>query len=74
MLQKLRVNMPPALLIGMQLLLGVIAGALAIILATPLTAAAMVMVRMWCVQDVLDDSDAAIDRPPATTAVRGDKS
>lgn len=74
MLQNRRVNMPPALLIGMQLLLGVIAGALGIVLATPLTAAAMVMARMWCVQDVLDDSDAAIDRPPATTSVRGDQS
>jgi len=73
MLQKRMVNMPPALLIGIQVLLGVIAGALGIILATPLTAAAMVMIRMWYVQDVLGDSDAAIDRSPETTSLRGDK-
>jgi predicted PurR-regulated permease PerM len=60
-LQKRLVNMPPALLISMQVLFGVIAGALGVILATPLTAAGMVMIRMWYVHDVLGDSQAATD-------------
>jgi len=60
LLQKRMVNMPPALLISMQVLFGVIAGALGIILATPLTAAAMVMIRMWYVHDVLGDPEAEI--------------
>jgi predicted PurR-regulated permease PerM len=37
----------------MQVLLGVLAGILGVIFATPLTAAAMVMVRMWYVEDML---------------------
>lgn len=52
-LQKRILNMPPALLLTMQVLLGVLAGILGVIFATPLTAAAMVMVRMWYVEDAL---------------------
>lgn len=61
LLQKRMVNMPPALLISMQVLFGVVAGVLGVILATPLTAAGMVMIRMWYVHDVLGDSQAADD-------------
>jgi predicted PurR-regulated permease PerM len=52
-LQKRILDMPPALLLTMQVLLGVLAGILGVIFATPLTAAAMVMVRMWYVEDML---------------------
>ncbi len=55
MLQQRLVNLPPALTITMQVLLGVLVGALGVILAAPLTAAAMVMCRMWYVQDILGD-------------------
>jgi len=63
-LQKRIVDMPPALLLAMQVLLGVLAGLLGVIFATPLTAAAMVMIRMWYVEDALghhqnDDVGAA---------------
>lgn len=52
-LQQKILNMPPALLLTMQVLLGVLAGLLGVIFATPLTAAGMVMVRMWYVEDML---------------------
>ena len=57
-LQQKMVESPPALTAGMQVLLGVLAGALGVILATPLTAVAMVMTRMWYAEDLLGD------RPP----------
>ena len=52
-LQQRMLSMPPALLLTMQVLLGVLAGILGVIFATPLTAAAMVMIRMWYVEDLL---------------------
>jgi predicted PurR-regulated permease PerM len=58
LLQQRMVDLPPALTISMQLLLGVLAGALGIILATPLTAAAMEMIKMWYVEDLLGDKTA----------------
>lgn len=57
LLQQRMVDMPPALTIGMQILFGVLAGILGVIVATPLTAAAMVMIRMWYVEDMLGDRD-----------------
>lgn len=58
MLQKKMVDLPPALTVGAQVLFGYLCGALGVILATPLTAAAMVMVRMWYVEDLLGDRHA----------------
>lgn len=55
LLQQRMVNLPPALALGMMFLFGVLAGAIGVILATPLTVAAMVMIRMWYVEDVLGD-------------------
>lgn len=55
LLQQRMVDLPPALIIGMQVLLGFLAGILGVILATPLTAAAMVMIRMWYIEDTLGD-------------------
>jgi predicted PurR-regulated permease PerM len=49
------VKLPPALLLGVQLLLGVLAGALGLLLATPLTVAVIVAVQMLYVRDVLGD-------------------
>ncbi|HQS30371.1 AI-2E family transporter [Polaromonas sp.] len=60
-LQQKMLELPPALTVGTQVLLGVLAGALGVILATPLTAAAVVMTRMWYVEDLLGD------RPPRAT-------
>lgn len=54
-LQQSMVDLPPALTLSMQVVLGVLAGALGLILAAPLAAVAMVVVSMWYVQDVLGD-------------------
>lgn len=55
MLQQHLVDMPPALTVSVQVLFGLLAGVLGVIMATPLTAAAMVMTKMWYVEDILGD-------------------
>lgn len=57
LLQKRMVDLPPALTISMQILFGMLAGGLGIIMATPLTAALMVMTKMWYVEDLLGDKE-----------------
>lgn len=57
-LQQRMLDLPPALTLGVQVLLGVLAGALGVILATPLTVALTTMTRMWYVQDILGDRDS----------------
>jgi predicted PurR-regulated permease PerM len=64
-LQKRLVQMPPALLLTMQVLFGVLAGVLGVIMATPLTAAGMVMIKMWYVEDLLHKHPAIIDTEDA---------
>jgi predicted PurR-regulated permease PerM len=54
-LQQSMADLPPALIIGMQILLGVLVGGLGLILATPLTAAGMVFVKMVYIEDILGD-------------------
>ncbi len=58
LLQQRMVDLPPALTLGVQVLLGVVAGAMGLILAAPLAAAGMVIVQMWYVQDTLGDRPA----------------
>lgn len=53
---KKTVHLPPALTVVAQLLLGGMLGFIGIILATPLMAVAMVLVRMIYVEDVLKDN------------------
>ncbi|HET7060864.1 MAG TPA: AI-2E family transporter, partial [Nitrosospira sp.] len=55
LLTQKMVDLPPALVITMEILMGVLAGGLGLVLATPLTAAGMVMVEMVYVEDVLGD-------------------
>ena len=55
MIQRRAVDLPPALLIVVQVAMGLAAGVLGLLLATPLAAAAMVVVRMAYVEDVLGD-------------------
>ena len=55
LLQQDMVDLPPALIISMQILLGVLVGGLGIILATPMTAASMVLIRMVYIEDILGD-------------------
>lgn len=54
LLQRHAVDLPPALLIAMQVLLGVLASILGLVVATPLTAAGMVIVKKWYVEDLLE--------------------
>lgn len=55
LLQQRIVRLPPALLLTTQVLMGLLAGLPGIVLATPFTAAALVMVRMWYVENLLGD-------------------
>lgn len=58
LVQRRAAHLPPALTLSAQVVLGVLAGFLGLLLATPLTAAALVLVRMIYVEDVLDDRSA----------------
>ena len=49
------VHLPLALTLSAQIILGVLAGFLDLLLATPLVAAALVIIRMLYVEDVLAD-------------------
>jgi len=66
LVQQRTVSLAPALTILAQVLFGVLAGSLGLLLATPLTAAALVLVRRLYLEDVLGDhADAAHkDSPP----------
>jgi predicted PurR-regulated permease PerM len=55
LVQRRAVHLPPALTLSAQIVFGVIAGFLGLLLATPLVAAALVIVRMVYVEDVLGD-------------------
>jgi len=55
MVQRRAIDLPPGLLIFIQVLLAVVAGGLGFALATPIAAASMVAVKMLYVEDVLDD-------------------
>ncbi len=55
LVQQRSVELPPAVTILAQLLLGLLAGVLGLALATPLTAAAITLVSMLYVEDVLGD-------------------
>ncbi|MFR0309084.1 hypothetical protein ACLHZN_26155, partial [Escherichia coli] len=55
------VSIPPALTIGVQLLFGLLAGTLGLLLATPLAALGMVLVRMLYVEDLLGDREQVTD-------------
>ena len=58
LIQKRTVELPPVLTIMSQTVLGTLFGPLGLILATPLTAASMVLVRKLYVEDVLGDEIA----------------
>ena len=56
LVQQRTVALAPALTIAAQVLFGVLAGTMGLLLATPLTAAALVLVRKLYLEDVLGDS------------------
>ena len=59
MVQRRVVHLPPALTLSVQIILAVLAGFLGLLFATPLVAAALVIVRMAYVEDVLGDHGSA---------------
>lgn len=58
LIQQRQVSIPPAMLITWQVLLGMLAGFLGIMIATPLLAVALVLTRMAYLEDVLGDPGA----------------
>ncbi|MGH7279628.1 MAG: AI-2E family transporter [Candidatus Rokuibacteriota bacterium] len=65
LVQQRVVSLPPALTIGAQVVLTVLFGGFGLLLATPLTGATFVLVKMLYVEDVLGD---AIDVPEQQAA------
>lgn len=55
--QRRAVNLPPALLLFSQLLFSVTLGLFGLVLATPLTVTAIVMIKMLYIEDALGDKD-----------------
>ena len=55
LVQRRAVHLPPALTLSAQVVLGFLAGFIGLLLATPLVAAMLVLVRMIYVEDILGD-------------------
>ena len=60
LVQKKLIAMPPALILVAQLVLGLYAGTLGLVLATPIMAIILVLVKMLYVQDVLNDQSVEV--------------
>ncbi len=58
--QKRMIDIPPALVLISQLIIGLFTGVLGLILATPLMAMVMVMVKMLYIQDTLKDDSVKV--------------
>ncbi|MGC9448500.1 AI-2E family transporter [Cereibacter johrii] len=63
LIQKERVDLPPALIISAQLLMGVLFGLMGLLLATPLAALALALVREVYVHDYLEEGPMEIQGP-----------
>lgn len=66
--QKKMLYLPPVYLIAAQLLFGIIAGSFGVLLAAPLAAALVVLVRMLYVEDILGDRSES----PSSTEQRSE--
>ena len=62
LIQQEKISLPPALVLGTQLLMGVLFGLLGLALATPLTAILVTLVRETYVTDYLETEDASAPR------------
>lgn len=56
LIQQRNLQIPPALLLAVQLLMGLMYGVLGLMIAAPLTVVALVLVRMLYIRNVLNDS------------------
>jgi len=61
LIERQTVELPPALTIVFQLVLGVLIGGLGLVLATPMLAVLMVLIQMVYVQDVLGDREVEVE-------------
>ena len=68
--QRRVVHLPPALTLSAQIIFAVLAGFLGLLLATPLVATALVMIRMIYVEDILGDRGMGECHPVDVTASR----
>ena len=62
LIERRTVELPPALTVIAQLALGILLGAIGLILATPLVAVIMVLVQMLYIQDILGDKNVEAER------------
>lgn len=58
LVQQRAISLPPALTLSAQTLLGVLLGILGVVLATPLAAITLVVIRKLYVEDALGDKEA----------------
>lgn len=65
MIQQYEIELPAAMIISVQVILGYVAGALGLLFATPLAAATMVLIQMLYIEDILGDPSLAPDAPAA---------
>jgi predicted PurR-regulated permease PerM len=63
LIQRRTIAMPPALTIASQIVLGSVLGVIGIAVATPLTAAAMTIIRMLYVEDLLERGVSMVTSP-----------
>lgn len=61
MIERRTVELPPALTIIVQLILGVLFGALGLIFASPILAVVVVLIQMLYVQDILGDKNTELN-------------
>lgn len=64
-IERQTVELPPALTIVSQLILGVLIGGLGLVLATPVLAVVMVLIQTLYVEDVLGDADTEVNEKNA---------
>ena len=62
--QKRMVAIPPGLILSAQIVMGVLQGALGILIATPLTGSLMVLTKQLYIQDVLGEDPKPSSAPP----------
>ncbi len=60
LVQRQIISMPPALILSAQIIMGVIQGVIGILLAVPLVAVIIVLVKLLYIEDVLEDHDIHI--------------
>lgn len=60
LVQNKMISMPPALVLISQLIMGVFVGGIGLILATPVMAIVLVLVKMLYVQDALGDKSVKV--------------